>query len=154
MQTYRSIEGGLLPGTPGGIPRAGRGFGGNAHELKGRAGLTTEVCEIEPQNAEGAGNARFGADQLIGIVCEIRRGPDRIGLDRRGWRWVSRGIALVSGIEGIAFACAAAVRRRWLPQRLLGRVGEARVLAAVGGCRRATIGRLLRTMDSTSAGTE
>jgi hypothetical protein len=92
-------------------------------------------------------------ERLIGTVCEIRRGADRITIDRGGWQWVSRGIAWTSMLEGIACACAAAVRRRCLPQRLLGRVGEARVLAAIGRCRRAVIDRLLRAVGSTSAGT-
>ena len=86
-------------------------------------------------------------EQLIGTVCEIRRGADRIVLDRGGWPWVARGIALLSALEGLAFACAAAVRRRCLPRRLAGRVGEARALAAVEWYRRAVVGRLLRAME-------
>jgi hypothetical protein len=87
-------------------------------------------------------------------VCEIRRGAHRIAVDRGGWGWVSRAIALASLLEGLAFACAGAVRRRCLPQRLIGRVGEARMLAAAGRCRRAIIERVLRGMDSTGTGTE
>ena len=95
----------------------------------------------------------FAPERLIGTVCEIRRGDDRIELDRGGWRWVSRGIAWTSLLEGIAFACAAALRRRCLPRRLVGRIGEARALAAIARCRRAAIDRLLRAMPSTDVGT-
>lgn len=96
----------------------------------------------------------LGPEQLIGTVCEIRRGAHRIAVGRGGWGRVSRAIAFASLLEGLTFAGAVAVRSRILPRRLIGRVGEARMLAAVGRCRRAIVVRLLRVMDSTGAGTE
>jgi hypothetical protein len=91
------------------------------------------------------------ADQLLGTVCTIRRGADRIALDGRGWRRLSRGIALASMLEGFAFAGASALRRRLLPRALVGRLGEGRVLEAVGACRRSVIARLLRVVGAGDA---
>ena len=80
-------------------------------------------------------------EQVIGTVCEIRRGAQRIDLERRAWRRLSVGIAVVSMLEGLVCAGAAAVLGSVLPRRLVVRVRD-----AVGGCRRAATARLLRAM--------
>lgn len=90
--------------------------------------------------------------QLIGTVCEIRRGAERIAIEGGGWPRAARRIALLSLLEGLACACAAAVYRRCIPRRLVGRIGEARLLAAVSGCRRAAVDRLLGAMDRPDSG--
>ncbi len=96
----------------------------------------------------------LGPEQVIGAVCEIRRGAHRIPVDRGEWGRVSRGIALASMLEGLAYAGAVAIRRRCLPHPLVGRLGEARLLAAAGRCRRAILDRVLRVTGATGAAAE
>ena len=47
-----------------------------SHELHERGALAAEVREIEPQDAEEAGPARFGADQLV--VPVVRAGEEAL----------------------------------------------------------------------------
>ena len=90
-------------------------------------------------------------DRLIGKVCTVRRGAARIDLERGGWRWRSRAIALASLLEAGAFSLAVAGRRRWFPPGLARRGIERRVLRLLGRCRRVVIGALLRTVPHVEA---
>ena len=85
----------------------------------------------------------FGPDRLVGKICTVRRGAERIDLERGWWPWLARAIALVSLIEAIAFRSAAAARRRWLPRGLVRCGVERRLLRLLSRGRRAVIGALL-----------
>lgn len=93
----------------------------------------------------------FGPDRLVGKICTVRRGGAYIDLERGGWPWLARAIALASLIEAIAFRSAAAAHRRWLPRGLVRRGVERRLLRLLGRGRRAVIGALLRTLPRVEA---
>lgn len=99
----------------------------------------------------GHADRPFAPDRLVGKVCTVRRGAVRIDLERRGWRWRSRAIALASLLETGAVWLAAAVRRRWFPHGLARRGIERRVRRLLGRCRRVVIGALLRTVPHVEA---
>jgi len=93
----------------------------------------------------------FARDRLVGKVCTVRRGSVRIDLERGGWRWRSRAIALASLLEASAVSLAVAVRRRWFPTGLVRRGVERRALRLLGRCRRVVIGALLGTVPQVEA---
>lgn len=90
-------------------------------------------------------------EHLLGKVCTIRRDAARIDLERAGWRWRSRAIALTSLLEAGAGSLAAALHRRWCPHGLVRRGVERRVLRLLGRWRRVVIGALLDTVPHVEA---